>query len=165
MTEVRHVPARQVLASAVALWLCYFVLITMRALVVELGEFGDLLWRRALVTLAGIVVTMLAWPLLRRFDGRATAVRLAAALIIMLPAALALAMVNQEAFAPVEAKMIARLTDTAPMPPLPPHAQVRIAHDPSGNMLVDIDEGNPVAPHRPRRHPHLRPQARRDRSP
>ena len=140
---VPHVPARQVLASAVALWLCYFVLITMRALVVELGEFSDLLWRRALVTLAGIVVTMLAWPLLRRFDGRPTSVRLAAALVIMLPAALALAMVNQEAFAPVEAQMIARLTDqtpppNAPVPPLPPHAHVRIAHDPSGNVLVDL---------------------------
>ena len=148
---VPHVPARQVLASAVALWLCYFVLITMRALVVELGEFSDLLWRRALVTLAGIVVTMLAWPLLRRFDGRPTSVRLAAALVIMLPAALALAMVNQEAFAPVEAQMIARLTDqtpppNAPVPPLPPHAHVRIAHDPSGNVLVDLGDETPVPP-------------------
>ena len=149
MNDVPHVPARQVLASAVALWLCYFVLITMRALVVELGEFSDLLWRRALVTLAGIVVTMLAWPLLRRFDGRATSVRLAAALLIMLPAALALAMVNQEAFAPVEAQMLARLTDLPPAPPSapnPPRAKLRVAHDPSGNMLVDIDEANPAAP-------------------
>jgi len=150
---VPHVPARQVLASAVALWLCYFVLITMRALVVELGEFGDLMWRRALVTLAGIVVTMLAWPLLRRFDGRPTSVRLAAALVIMLPAALVLAVINQQAFAPVEAQMIERLTDqaapAAPMPPTPPatppHPQVHIVHDPSGNMLVDIDDENPVA--------------------
>jgi len=175
MNDVPHVPARQVLASAVALWLCYFVLITMRALVVELGEFSDMLWRRALVTLAGIVVTMLAWPLLRKFDGRATSVRLAAALVIMLPAALALAIVNQQAFAPVEAQMIARLTDQThdqardqthnqsippmpvppvppppmpaspvppvpPVPPSPPHTKLRIAHDPSGNMLVDLDD-------------------------
>jgi signal transduction histidine kinase len=153
LTEVPHVPARQVLASAVALWLCYFVLITMRALVVELGEFGDLMWRRALVTLAGILVTMLAWPLLRRFDGRATSVRLAAALVIMLPAALILAVINQQAFAPVEAQMIARLTDQVapapPAPPTPPHAQVRVAHDPSGNVLVDIDDENPSAPPAP----------------
>ncbi|WP_353228221.1 histidine kinase [Novosphingobium sp.] len=147
-TAVPHVPARQVLGSAVALWLCYFVLITMRALVVELGEFSDLLWRRALVTLAGIVVTMLAWPLLRRFDGRPTVVRLTAALVIMLPAALALAAVNQAAFAPVEAQMIARLTNqattasspTAPAPPTPPRPSVRVRHDLSGNMLIDIDE-------------------------
>jgi len=151
MTEesgVPHVPARQVLGSAVALWLCYFVLITMRALVVELGEFGDLLWRRALVTLAGIAVTMLAWPLLRRFDGRPIAVRLAAALVIMLPAALALAVVNQQAFAPVEAQMIARLTDQAPHPDATrpkPRPGVHVRHDLSGNMLIDINDENPVA--------------------
>ena len=153
---IGHVPARQVLGSAVALWLCYFVLITMRALVVELGEFGDLLWRRALVTLAGIVVTMLAWPLLRRFDGRPIVVRLTAALVIMLPAALALAAVNQAAFAPVEAQMIARLTDQAGDPgaqnrasqpqgqPRPAkRPSVRVRHDLSGNMLIDIDEATP----------------------
>ncbi len=138
MSDIAHVPTRQVLWSAVALWLCYFVLITMRALVVELGEFGDLLWRRALVTLAGIVVTMLAWPLLRRFDGRPTSVRLAAALVIMLPAALALAVVNQQAFEPVEAQMIARLTDqpATPRQPAPPHAPVRVRHDLSGTLLI-----------------------------
>jgi len=136
-----HVPARQVLGSAVALWSCYFVLITMRALVVDLGEFGDLMWRRALVTLAGIVVTMLAWPLLRRFDGRPTAVRLAAALVIMLPAALALAVVNQQAFAPVEAQFVARLTDQSGGQK--PHPGVHIHHDVSGNMLVDVDDADP----------------------
>ena len=132
---IPHVPARQVLGSAVAMWSCYFVLITMRALVVDLGEFGDLMWRRALVTLAGIVVTMLAWPLLRRFEGRATAVRLMAALIIMLPAALALAVVNQQAFAPVEAQFVARLTEHNGAKP-----GVHIHHDVSGNMLVDVDD-------------------------
>ena len=142
-TTIPHVPTRQVLGSAIALWLCYFVLITMRALVVELGEFSDLLWRRALVTLAGIVVTLLAWPLLRRFDGRPTGVRLAAALLIMLPAALALAVVNQQAFAPVEAQMIARLTDQTAQPK--PHpgggaSNVRVRHDLSGNLLIDIDD-------------------------
>ena len=139
-----HVPARQVLGSAVAMWSCYFVLITMRALVVDLGEFGDLMWRRALVTLAGIVVTMLAWPLLRRFDGRPTGVRLAAALVIMLPAALALAVVNQQAFAPVEAQFIARLTDQSGG--LKPHPGVHIHHDVSGNVLVDIEDADPDAP-------------------
>jgi signal transduction histidine kinase len=145
-TAIAHVPARQVLASAVALWLCYFVLITLRALTEQLGEFGDLLWRRALVTLAGIVVTMLAWPVLRRFDGRPTSVRLAAALLIMLPAALALAMVNQQAFAPVEAQMIARLTDhpAAPAAPKVP-GDVRVRHDLSGNLLIDTGDGEPAA--------------------
>ncbi len=140
---VGHVPARQVLGSAVALWLCYFVLITMRSLVVELGEFSDLLWRRALVTLAGIVVTLMAWQLLRWFDGRAIVVRLSAAVVIMLPAALALAAVNQAAFAPLEAQMFARLTAApgAPSPRIEPGSKVRVRHDLSGNLLIDIDDG------------------------
>jgi len=140
-----HVPARQVLVSAVAMWLCYFVLITIRALVVDLGEVGDLMARRALVTLAGIVVTMLAWPVLRRFDGRPISVRLATALIIMLPAALALAVINQQAFAPVEAQFIARMTDQhGPRNPgLKPAQEVHIHRDVSGNMLVDIDDEDP----------------------
>ncbi len=140
MSDVPHVPAKQVLASAAALWLCYFVLVTLRSLLVEIGEFGDLLWRRALVTLAGIVVTMLAWPLLRKFDGRATSIRLTAALVIMLPAALGLAAINQQAFAPVDARLAARQANQ----PGAPRAQVRVRHDASGTVLIDIDEDNPV---------------------
>ncbi len=155
--ELPHVPAKQVVLSAAALWLCYFVLITVRGLVVELGEFNELLWRRALVTLAGILVTLLAWPLLRRFDGRNLGVRVGAALVIMLPAALALAVVNQQAFAPVEQRMYDRAVadserheadaaassaahdQTAPT--------VRVRHDVSGNVLIDVmDPPEPPVP-------------------
>lgn len=151
VADVPHVPARAVLGSAVALWLCYFVLITARALVVELGEFSDLLWRRALVTLAGIAVTMLAWPVLRRFDGRPIATRLSAALVIMLPAALGLALVNQLAFEPVETRMLNRLTEQGNAPPAPdaPRPPVRIRHDLSGNILIDIADDPPHPPHPP----------------
>ena len=153
-----HVPARSVLLSAAALWLTYFLLITLRGIVVDLGEFNELLWRRAVVTLAGIAVTLLAWPLLRRFDGRSNGARIGAALVIMLPAALALAAINQQCFAPVEKKIIAREAKAAqaqaeaaarvirgqqgPAPvvlpsdvPLP---SVRVRHDVSGNVLIDV---------------------------
>lgn len=160
---VPRVPARQVILSAAALWLCYFLLITVRGLVVELGDFSDLLWRRAAVTAAGIVVTVACWPLLRRFDGRSLAVRGGAALVIMLPAALALAAVNQWAFAPVEQRMIERIsqqrTDTQTGATTDTQADagdgkavtvrsqngtpgVQIRHDMAGNVLVDmLDEG------------------------
>jgi hypothetical protein len=101
-----HVPARQVLLSAAALWLTYFVLITVRGMVVDFGEFYELLWRRALVTIAGIAITLLVWPVLRRFDGRSSAVRVAAALVIMLPAAVTLGAINQQCFAPLQKKQI-----------------------------------------------------------
>lgn len=153
---VARVPARQVVLSAVALWLCYFLLITVRGLVVELGDFSDLLWRRAAVTAAGIVVTVACWPLLRRFDGRSLAVRVGAALVIMLPAALALAAINQWAFAPVEQRMIERITQEQTDAPgkvtvrgEDGSAGVQIRHDMAGNVLVDVlDEGfvPPVPP-------------------
>lgn len=148
---IARVPARQVILSAVALWLCYFLLITVRGLVVELGDFSDLLWRRAAVTVAGIVVTVACWPLLRRFDGRSLPVRGGAALVIMLPSALALAVVNQWAFAPVEQRMIDRISreqadgQTAKQVTVrnadgTPGVQIR--HDMAGNVLVDVlDEG------------------------
>ncbi|WP_371135324.1 sensor histidine kinase [Novosphingobium sp.] len=150
---IPRVPARQVVLSAAALWLCYFVLITVRGLVVELGDFTDLLWRRGLVTGAGIIVTVACWPLLRRFDARSLVVRGGAALVIMLPAALALAAVNQWAFAPVEKRMLENLAheedgegapssdeDTAADGSKVP--SVKIRRDMAGNVLVDVlDEG------------------------
>ncbi len=156
--ERPHVPARAVLLSAAALWLTYFLLITLRGIVVDLGEFNELLWRRAVVTLAGIAVTLLAWPVLRRFDGRSNGARIGAALVIMLPAALALAAINQQCFAPVEKKLIEREAKaaqaqaeaaarairagqgTAPnvMPSDVPLPSVRVRHDVSGNVLIDV---------------------------
>ncbi|MBB3859928.1 two-component sensor histidine kinase [Novosphingobium hassiacum] len=170
---VPRVPARQVILSAAALWLCYFLLITVRGLVVELGDFSDLLWRRAAVTGAGIVVTVACWPLLRRFDGRSLAVRGGAALVIMLPAALALAAVNQWAFAPVEQRMIERIsqrTDTQTGATDDTQADTRadsgdektvtvrsqngtpgvqIRHDMAGNVLVDMLDESFIPPEPP----------------
>ncbi|MFY7838577.1 MAG: sensor histidine kinase [Novosphingobium sp.] len=154
---IPRVPARQVILSAAALWLCYFLLITVRGLVVELGDFTDLLWRRGLVTLAGIIVTVACWPLLRRFDARSLAVRVGAALVIMLPAALALAAVNQWAFAPVEKRMLERLThDEDAAPDAAPdkvtvedgtkNPAVKIRRDMAGNVLVDVLDEGIVAP-------------------
>jgi hypothetical protein len=155
-----------VFLSAAALWLTYFFLITLRGIVVDLGEFNELLWRRAIVTLAGIAVTLLAWPLLRRFDGRSNGVRIGAALIIMLPAALALAAINQQCFAPVEKKIIEREAraaqaqaesaarairagnGAAPLA-VPSDAalpSVRVRHDVSGNLLIDVADPPQVLP-------------------
>ena len=151
-------PARAVFLSAAALWLTYFLLITLRGIVVDLGEFNELLWRRAVVTLAGIAITLLAWPVLRRFDGRGNGVRIAAALVIMLPAALALAAINQQCFAPVEKKIIEREARAAQqqaeaaaravragkgivagaVPTDAPLPTVRVRHDVSGNVLIDV---------------------------
>lgn len=155
---VPRVPARAVVLSAVALWLCYFVLITVRGLVVELGDFSDLLWRRAAVTLAGILVTIACWPVLSRFDSRPLAVRVAAALVIMLPASLALAAINQWAFAPVEQRMIERISEKSSATDAATKSATRadgvpvgvqIRHDMAGNVLVDVLDDGFVPPEPP----------------
>ena len=57
-----RVPARIVLASIAALWICYFGLATLRGWLVGLGMFDELLWRRAVVILASMAVTVALWP-------------------------------------------------------------------------------------------------------
>lgn len=49
---------------------CYFGLATLRGWLVGLGMFDELLWRRAVVILASMAVTVALWPLLRLLDRR-----------------------------------------------------------------------------------------------
>ena len=162
------------LLSSAALWLTYFVLVTLRGLIVDLGAFHELLWRRALVTLAGIAITLLVWPVLRRFDGRGSAQRISAAVIIMLPAAVVLAAINQQCFAPLQQQQIeqeARKAEQAAKAAAQAAAQagqtaaeaavraagqaggqatVRVRHDVAGNVLVEVsDMPTPPAPPAP----------------
>ena len=134
--NVARVAPRLVLLSASAMWLLYFVLVTLRSLLFDdSGDFGEMLWRRAVVTLAGIAVTMLAWPVIARFDRQPLATRAIAALIVMLPAAMALALVNQKVFEPVEARQMAR--EMARQAKASPTAQITVVHDDGGSILID----------------------------
>ncbi len=126
-----RVPARIVIASITGLWLCYLVLITFRSFAIDDGFLREMFWRRGLVALAGIGVTCLAWSILRLFDGRRMGLRIAAAAVIMLPAAGALAVINQRVFAPVEQRMNAKFANPT---------AVGIRHDTSGNILIDIPD-------------------------
>ncbi len=125
------VPRRLVVVSIAGLWLCYFVLITVRSLLIDNEFLVEMSWRRAVVALVGMGVTFLAWAIIRLFDRRRMGVRIAAALIVMLPAALALAMINQQVFAPLERRMNVKFANPA---------AINIRHDTSGNVLVDIPD-------------------------
>ena len=106
----QRVPARIVLASIAALWLCYFGLATLRGWLVGLGMFDELLWRRAVVILASMAVTVALWPLLRLLDRRRLWIKSLAVIVIALPASLLLAAINQRVFAPIENSVTTRLT-------------------------------------------------------
>src|SRR3569623_1419675 len=102
-----------VLASIVGLWLCYFVLTTIRAQILDLGFELELLWRRLLVSLIGVVVTFGMWLILRLFDHQALWMKIAAALVID----------------DVEPKVLDRLGEKEGL---------KVRRDDSGNIMVDV---------------------------
>ena len=126
-----RVPVRLVVGSAAALWACYYLLTTARGYVVGLEFQDELAGRRLLVALAGFAVTLAIWPLLRQLDGRRLAVRVTAALLLMLPASLLVASINAAVFADMEAKMVSSIGQKQ---------GVRIRRDEAGNVLVDVPD-------------------------
>ena len=124
-----RVPVSTVLASIVGLWLCYFVLTTLRAEILDLGFEIELLWRRALVAAIGIAVTFGMWLILRLFDLKQLWVKITAALVIAAPVSVVLAQVNRMVFADIEPKIMARMGAKQGL---------IVRRDESGNLLVDV---------------------------
>jgi len=122
-----------VLASTVGLWLCYFVLTTIRAEILDLGFTEELLWRRALVALAGVAVTLAMWLILRLFDMKPLWVKITAALIIAAPVSVVLAQANRIVFADIEPQILERMGEKQGL---------RVRRDESGNILVDVPLSN-----------------------
>ncbi|WP_067789765.1 sensor histidine kinase [Paraurantiacibacter namhicola] len=99
--ETARVPARAVFASIVGLWLCYFILNTIRAEMLDLGFSQELLWRRGLTSLMGVGITGLLWIMLRLFDRRPLWAKIAAALVLAMPTAVLLTQANALAFSDI----------------------------------------------------------------
>lgn len=126
--EMARVPLRQVLLSIAGLWFCYFVLITLRSSIVGLDFFGELLWRRALVCLAGAAITMTMWLLLRLFDHRRMWMQVVAALVLAVPAALMIAQTNQMVFAPIQEQVESRMAE---------NRGFKLKRDQAGNIVIE----------------------------
>ena len=132
-----RVPFSKVLTSIVALWLCYYLFISLRSLLIDNADIALMMALRLLVVAAGVAVTCMAWLVLRTFDKRALTTKIVAAVLIMLPAALVLAMVNQAVFAPIDKQIMASN----------PHPEdVGIRHDTAGNILVEIPDPPGLTP-------------------
>lgn len=93
--RIARVPFATVLASIAGLWLTYFLLTTLRWELLGLGMSQELLWPRALASLAGVVITIGLWLVLRLFDARPLWAKITAALLLSLPVAFANAQANQ----------------------------------------------------------------------
>jgi signal transduction histidine kinase len=99
------VPFVTVLLSVAGLWLCYFVLTTIRSEVLEYGFTLEMMWHRALASAVGMVVTLALWLMLRAFDARHLSLKIAAALILSVPAAVAIVQSNDWIFADLEERV------------------------------------------------------------
>ncbi|HQV02399.1 MULTISPECIES: histidine kinase [unclassified Novosphingobium] len=132
-----RVPTRTVLISIAGIWLCYLALITLRSLLLDRSYFVEMLGLRTVVTLAGITVTALAWLILRLFDNARIGIRMGVALVVMLPAALGLAMINRQVFSGLDQKMLGQQRNPT---------EVQIRHDTAGNVLVDVPDPPNLTP-------------------
>ncbi|MDG6079443.1 sensor histidine kinase [Erythrobacter litoralis] len=127
--EDARVPLRTVLLSMAGLWTAYFLLVTVRGSIVGLELQDELLWRRALVCLGGMGITVLLWLAIRLFERFAMWVQILVAFVAALPAAAAIAQINQMTFASIEARVAQKIGE---------REGVNIRRDESGNLLVDV---------------------------
>jgi signal transduction histidine kinase len=141
-SEPPSVPLRTVLASIAGLWACYFVLVTIRA-AIGLEMLDELLWRRALVCLVGMVVTFALWLLLRLVDRKRLGAQIAVALILAIPASLAIAQANIAVFASVQESVESKIAE---------RRGYSIRRDAAGNIVIEapalrrIDAEGPLGP-------------------
>ena len=129
------VPFPMVLVSMVVLWATYFILTTVRSLVMDLGMQFDLGWRRLLVTFAGVLLTMVLWLLLRLVDNRPLWVKIFSALGLALPIALAIGQVNYFVFKDVEFAQRQAYAEKY---------NLNLRRDESGNLLIDVPVRRPA---------------------
>ena len=126
-----RVPTRTVLASIAGIWLCYLGLITLRSVLIDRTYFAEMLALRSIVTLSGIAVTVMMWSILRLFDNRRVGARMAIAAVLMVPAALALALINTQVFSGIDQRNFRQERNPS---------EVQIRHDTAGNVLVDLPD-------------------------
>jgi len=126
-----RVPWRIVAASIVGLWLCYFVLATLRGWVIGFSLEWPMISRRMLVAAGSMAVTALLWPLLHAFAARPLGTRIGIVMAAALPASLLLAQINVMAFADIEKDVVARIGQ---------QGGISIRRDEAGNVLVDVTD-------------------------
>ncbi|WP_237392237.1 sensor histidine kinase [Aurantiacibacter rhizosphaerae] len=98
-------PFKTVLASVVGLWATYFILVSTRSELLEMPKADELLWLRLVSVAVGILITLGLWVILRAFDGKPLWMKIVAALVFALPAALLSAQANRVIFADAQAAL------------------------------------------------------------
>ena len=143
-TSTESLPARvpfvTVLLSVTGLWLCYFVLTTIRSEVLDYGFTLEMMGHRAFASAVGIVITLALWLALRIFDSRHLSLKIAAALLLSVPAAVAIVQSNDWIFADLEQRVKEKVAARQVTPAL---SGDPLASDPLRGG-TDSDDGTPV---------------------
>ena len=132
MTPPAAVPIRSVVLSILGVWGIYFVLVTLRSMMIDEDWLDFALARRALVCLVGMAVTIPLWLALRRLPHWSMGARMALALVIGLPAAAAAGWFNIFIFSTPDKNMM--LDD----------GQTHVVLDPSGAVTVTAPGMRPI---------------------
>ena len=137
-----RVPARLVLLSLAALWACYFIVASLRGLVMGFDLDWSFLSRRLTICIVSMLVMAAVWPLLQLLDRKSGGARFAIVLIAALPLSLVLSIVNDVIFADIERPAAYGSEEDAAKVAA---GNVRISQDEAGNILVDLPK-IPVPP-------------------
>lgn len=129
-----RIPPRLVLASIVGLWACYFLLATLRGAVLGYEFNWAFFSRRLFVSIASMAVTAMLWPLLVAMARRPVWQRAGAVLVVGLPAALLLTLINSWAFAELDRQAEQRMES---------RGEVDILRDKNGSV-VELGPGRLV---------------------
>jgi two-component sensor histidine kinase len=134
------VPFPTVLFSMVVLWATYFLIVTARSYILDFDMQFELAWRRALVTLCGLGLTIVFWFLMRLFDHKALWVKTSAAILLAVPVALAIGQVNQIVFEEMQLRQDQRYFEKN---------NLNFRRDEAGNLLFEMPgrrTGGPFSP-------------------
>jgi signal transduction histidine kinase len=123
------VPFRTVLFSMVVLWATYFLLTTVRSVVMDFDLQFELGWRRLMVSVIGVSFTIVLWLLLRLVDTRPLWIKIFAAIALAMPVALGIGQVNY---------LIFKDTQVAQEQAYAKKYNLNLRRDESGNLLVDV---------------------------
>lgn len=108
-SEPITVPFRAVLASIVILWSAYFLLITLRSIMLGLDMQWELAARRLVVTVSSIGTTLLFWAVLRLLDGWRIWLKVVAVLLLSIPTAITIGHINEAIFSDIRGEVFRRI--------------------------------------------------------
>ncbi|MBO9725809.1 MAG: histidine kinase [Novosphingobium sp.] len=130
-----RVPARLVLISLAALWTCYFIVATLRGVVLDYDMSWAIVSRRLTICILSMLLMAAVWPLLQLLDRRSASARFVVVLVGALPLSVALTLINGAIFADMETTKAYGSEEEAAAVKA---GKVRISRDESGNILVDL---------------------------